>query len=95
MVTSALKTPSDGGDRLRGLLFDAHCLLIAPARPAIASLMPPADNAMPASRLEVPPNIILRLLPPYSPELNPQENLWEEIREKTFNLQELRPQIHG
>jgi transposase len=29
-------------------------------------------------------NIILHLLPPYSPELNPQENIWDEIREKIF-----------
>jgi transposase len=34
--------------------------------------------------LEVPANIMLHLLPPYSPELNPQENLWDEIREKIF-----------
>ena len=38
----------------------------------------------PSGELEVPNNIILHLLPPYSPELNPQENLWDEIREKTF-----------
>ena len=34
--------------------------------------------------LKVPDNIRLRLLPAYSPELNPQENLWDEIREKIF-----------
>jgi transposase len=34
--------------------------------------------------LEVPGNIMLHVLPPYSPELNPQENLWDEIREKIF-----------
>ena len=34
--------------------------------------------------LEIPNNMILHLLPPYSPELNPQENLWDEIREKIF-----------
>jgi transposase len=34
--------------------------------------------------LEVPTNIMLHFLPPYSPELNPQENLWDEIREKIF-----------
>jgi transposase len=37
-----------------------------------------------SEELEVPQNIILHLLPPYSPELNPQENLWGEIREKIF-----------
>jgi DDE superfamily endonuclease len=34
--------------------------------------------------LEVPDNVILHVLPAYSPELNPQENLWDEIREKIF-----------
>jgi transposase len=35
-------------------------------------------------RLAVPGNISLLFLPPYSPELNPKENLWDEIREKIF-----------
>jgi len=34
--------------------------------------------------LEVPKNIRLRLLPPYSPELNPVENIWDELKEKGF-----------
>ena len=34
--------------------------------------------------LAVPDNITLLYLPPYSPELNPKENLWDEIREKIF-----------
>ena len=34
--------------------------------------------------LAVPANITLQYLPPYSPELNPKENLWDEIREKIF-----------
>src|SRR6476620_2612853 len=34
--------------------------------------------------LVVPGNIMLLYLPPYSPELNPKENLWDEIREKIF-----------
>lgn len=32
--------------------------------------------------LVIPENI--RLLPPYAPELNPQEHIWEEVREKEF-----------
>ena len=32
----------------------------------------------------LPANIVLHPLPPYSPELNPQENIWDEIREKIF-----------
>ena len=29
-------------------------------------------------------------LPPYSPELNPKENLWDEIREKIFKNDALK-----
>jgi putative transposase len=32
----------------------------------------------------LPDNISLLFLPPYSPELNPKENVWHEIREKIF-----------
>lgn len=32
----------------------------------------------------IPENMALLRLPPYSPELNPAERLWEEIREKEF-----------
>ncbi len=35
--------------------------------------------------LTLPENIRLLLLPPYSPELNPVEHLWEELREKNFH----------
>ena len=34
--------------------------------------------------LHVPDNMALVRLPPYSPELNPVEHLWDEIREKYF-----------
>ncbi len=34
--------------------------------------------------LQVPDNMILLRLPAYSPELNPAERLWEELREKEF-----------
>ncbi len=37
-----------------------------------------------AHHLVVPPNLHLLALPPYSPELNPAEHLWDEIREKWF-----------
>lgn len=35
--------------------------------------------------LNVPPNIMLVKLPPYSPNLNPQENNWDDMREKFFH----------
>jgi hypothetical protein len=37
-----------------------------------------------AKALVVPENIRLHHLPGYSPELNPQEHLWDELREKEF-----------
>lgn len=37
-----------------------------------------------AKALAIPDNISLITLPPYSPQLNPQENVWDEIREKNF-----------
>ena len=37
-----------------------------------------------AKALEVPENIRLHRLPAYSSELNPQEHLWDELREKEF-----------
>jgi hypothetical protein len=38
-----------------------------------------------ADALATPKNIRLLPLPPYSPELNPVENIWEELREKNFD----------
>jgi transposase len=37
------------------------------------------------SNLEIPQNILLWFLPPYSPELNPVELLWRQIRQDYFN----------
>jgi transposase len=37
-----------------------------------------------AKALVVPENMRLVPLPPYSPELNPVEHLWDEMREKWF-----------
>ncbi len=38
-----------------------------------------------SNALKIPQNMRLLLLPPYSPELNPVENIWEELREKHFH----------
>ena len=35
--------------------------------------------------LALPANLRLLNLPPYSPELNPVEHLWDELREKSFH----------
>jgi len=37
-----------------------------------------------ANDLQVPPTMQLLFLPPYSPQLNPVENLWDDLREKHF-----------
>jgi transposase len=52
-----------------------------------------------AADLKVPDNMRPVRLPPYSPELNPVDHLWDEIREKWFpdRSQQVRdvPLIHG
>jgi hypothetical protein len=37
-----------------------------------------------AKDLAIPDNIRLLALPPYAPQLNPQEHVWDELREKEF-----------
>lgn len=37
-----------------------------------------------SKRMIIPTNICLLPLPPYSPQLNPVEHIWDEIREKWF-----------
>jgi putative transposase len=51
------------------------------ARQDILLILDGAPNHR-SSDLVVPGNISLLFLPPYSPELNPKENLWKESREK-------------
>ena len=34
---------------------------------------------------KLPSNLKLHFLPPYSPELNPQEHIWDDLREKWFH----------
>lgn len=37
-----------------------------------------------AKSLEIPENIVLLFLPPYSPELNPIERFWQDLKAKVF-----------
>ena len=39
------------------------------------------------TQFKLPSNLKLHFLPPYSPELNPQEHIWDELREKWFHNQ--------
>ena len=34
--------------------------------------------------LNIPDTMTVRTLPPYSPQLNPVENIWDDMREKFF-----------
>lgn len=36
------------------------------------------------THLSIPKNIYIEIIPPYSPDLNPTENIWDEMREKFF-----------
>lgn len=38
-----------------------------------------------SSLLRIPENIRITILPPYSPELNPVEHIWDELKEKGFH----------
>ena len=60
-----------------------HCSSIrAIARPSTGTGISPATGAgwHSSPRLVVPDNIVLLPLPPYAPELNPVENVWEYLR---------------
>ena len=51
-----------------------------------------------AKSLQVPDNIVFLFLPPYSPELNPIERLWQDIKAKLFqnvltSLQEIQDKL--
>ena len=60
-----------------------HVLARRFARQAILLVLDGTPNHR-CGDLNVPDNITLLYLPPYLPELNPKENLWDEIREKIF-----------
>ena len=46
------------------------------------------DNAIwhKSSTLEIPSNIELAFIPPYTPEMNPIEQVWKEIRKRGFKI---------
>jgi transposase len=57
---------------------------VAPAAHAVVVL----DGAgwhQTGGRLRIPDNISLLHLPPYSPELNPQENVWQYLRQNELS----------
>ena len=57
---------------------------VAPAAHAVLVLDGAGWHTSPA--LDVPANITLLRLPPYAPELNPLENVWEYLRKNNLAL---------
>lgn len=54
---------------------------------AIALLVLDGAGWHSSPRVKVPANIVLLPLPPYAPELNPMENVWEFLRDNRFGAQ--------
>ena len=54
---------------------------------AIALLIVDGAGWHSSPKLAVPENIVLLKLPPYAPELNPAENIWEYLRSNTLSHQ--------
>jgi transposase len=76
-ASHAILTPTvDAG--LMGLFLEGLAGLLAPDEHAVLVL----DNAgwHVARALKLPANVTLMFLPPYSPELNPAERLWQWLR---------------
>lgn len=53
---------------------------VAPGAHAVV-VIDGAGYHRPGGRLSVPGNVSTLKLPPYSPELNPQENIWQYLRQ--------------
>lgn len=64
--------------------FEAFLQVLARAGSLGKDILLVLEGARSMRRPEHSGNIKLLYLPPYSPELNPKENLWDEIREKIF-----------
>lgn len=55
-----------------------------------------------AQNIRLPDNIVMKFIPPYSPELNPMERLWKSMKDKIAehndiykDLKEMRDKISG
>jgi len=56
---------------------------------ATGALIPDNGQFHKAKKLSVPSNVELTFLPPYSPELNPVERLWQDLKDQVaFDLYE-------
>ena len=84
-------SPLDGGldwmlaEKMNTETFSAFLAQVSEAHPNnfLVMIVDGASSHI-SKELKIPENIRLHRLPPYSPELNPVEHLWDEIREKSF-----------
>ena len=53
------------------------------------------DNAIwhKSSTLKIPSNIELAFIPPYTPEMNPIEQVWKEVRKRGFKNKALKTRL--
>ena len=75
----ALALP-DANTKTMGLFLEAFAQQLEPGTHAVLVLDQAGWHG--AKRLEVPENVTLLHLPPYSPELNPVERVWLYLRER-------------
>lgn len=94
IYTFAAVSPSDG--QLDSLVLpraDTPCMQLfldeVAQRHASENIVMVLDGASwhRTGKLHLAHNLRLLFLPPYSPELNPQEHVWDELREKFFHNQ--------
>ena len=84
-------SPLDGGldwmlaEKMNTETFSSFLAQVSEAHPNnfLVMIVDGASSHI-SKELKIPENIRLHRLPPYSPELNPVEHLWDEIREKSF-----------
>ncbi|MFS4418648.1 IS630 family transposase [Maribacter sp. 2307ULW6-5] len=83
-----------------GRIFEAYLNALSQSRPNIQNIVV-IDNAgfHSTKNFEVPENIHLLRIPPYSPELNPCEQIWQYIKQRFKNMlfdsmEELKQWLH-
>ena len=81
-VGAAIIMPEVNGEAM-GHHLKAIAAQVAPGAHAVL-ICDGAGWHQTGGRLRVPDNITLLPLPPYSPELNPMENVWHYLRENIF-----------
>ena len=83
-----------GNHRPLRLMFQddtRYCWRHKPARPLVSAMVAQQYTYAygagwhRSSAFRLPDNLRLLFLPPYSPELNPPQHLWDELREKYFH----------